>query len=228
MEERQRKIKARLDDAERARSTAENERSRLEDERANLERAREAALDDAREQAATLRRELEQKARAELDEARAAGRAQLARESEEFLDTLRREAARQFDALARAAFADLADAELEDRVAAAFAEKLEAIDPHDRDALAKAAREADGVAVESAFDLNADARRRVTRAIHEFIAPEVEIEYARAERLTCGVRLRVGGRVAEWTLDSYLDRFEDELNKTLAETLQQTTDKAAE
>ncbi len=228
MKERERKIRERLEDAERARAAAEDERSRLEQERASLEHTSEDVLRAARERAESLRRALEREARTELDDLRDAGRAQIARETDEFLDTLRREAAEQFETLARAALADLADAELEARVAAAFVAQLEALSDAERRELADAAADAERVTVESAFELGADARGRVSRAVHAALAPDVDVAFARSDRLICGVRLRAGGRVAQWTLDSYLDRFRQELADVLAQAAPAAREKAAE
>jgi F-type H+-transporting ATPase subunit b len=228
MQERERKIRERLEQAEQSRAAAEAERQGLEGDRQDLAKARDDALREAREKADALRRKLEHEARDEHDEARAAARAQIAREMEEFLDTLRHAAAEEFDALARAALADLAGAELEDRAAAAFVAKLEALDDADRTAFAAVVKDAGRVTVESAFALTSDAQERIIRAVHETIAPDVDAAFDVDERLTFGVRLRAGGRVAEWTLDSYLDRFESELRDALAREVPAARDKAAE
>ncbi len=71
--------------------------------------------------------------------------------------------------------------------------------------------------VRSGFELPAELRRRITRAIHETIAGQLEVDYERSADVVCGVEVRAGAQTVMWSLNSYLDQLEGRLTDALAE-----------
>jgi F0F1-type ATP synthase delta subunit len=115
---------------------------------------------------------------------------------------------------------ELADARLEGQIAAVFAKRLDTLEPHAREKIAKASRDAGGaVTIRTRFELAADDQRRITRAIHAQISEAAKVGYASGEEAIIGVELTVGSQTVAWTLDSFLDDLERHLSRELAEVI---------
>ncbi|MEZ5865475.1 MAG: F0F1 ATP synthase subunit delta [Geminicoccaceae bacterium] len=72
------------------------------------------------------------------------------------------------------------------------------------------------VRVRSRFELGAEARRQIDRAVHERLDPGIEVAYTVDAGLACGVVLEAGSQRLSWSLASYLDGFEAAVEKELA------------
>lgn len=229
MERRQKRIRDRLQEAETMRGKAEQERDALKSERDELDRKREKMLSEARAAAEKLRHELEKQTRENVDAEREAWFARLAGDRQEVLSDIRRQAGEEFFSLARAAFKDLADEELETRMTAAFAEKLRALPEETLEKLKTAvSRETSPAQIESAFPLAPEDRDAIERTLKEVLQADVTADYIQKEDLIAGIRLRLDSQVVEWSLDSYLDELEERLGKALSSAGVSETKKAAE
>ena len=217
MAAREARIENRLEEAEAKRRDAEAAEARFHARERDLEQEREQVLHEAETKAKARRREREEAARAEIEDRRRAWREQLEAERQRFLDGLRRRVSDAFYALARRALADLADVELEARIAHGFAARLRELDAETRAELQQAAGE--GVTVRSRFTLEPEAKRVVTRAVHEAVDAEVEVAYEAGEETACGIALHAGSRRVAWTLERYLDDF----TRAVAEALDAAT-----
>jgi len=224
MARREQRIADRLHEAARRQEEAEAEAQKLREKQAALARERDAVIAEARSHAEQERRTLEEEARAEADRKRREWLDQLDSQRETFLAELRQRSTAQFFALARRALADLADAPLEERIAAAFLRELEALDKPHRDRISRAAaRAGNAVTVRSRFELPPSTRRELTRAIHGLTGAEAQVAYSQDEALGAGIELAAGGQVVAWTLDRYLDG----LAKAVAERLGEVAAPAA-
>jgi len=218
MQRREDRIATRLHEADEKRAEAEAEAERLRARQADLDDRREALLEEARREAAALRERLEGELRAEIEDKRRAWRRQVDEERESFLEDLGRRAAHHVHALARSALFELGDAELEQQVAARFVDRLGALDRDEAGRIAAAARsDHEGVRITSAFDMPGPVKGRLTRAVHETIADDLEVSYDRADDILLGIRLRAGSRSLEWSLSRHLARLEEAVDAKLAE-----------
>jgi F-type H+-transporting ATPase subunit b len=215
MARREQRIADRLDDARRRERAAEDEAERHRAAQRDLDDRREALVAEARDEADDERKRLVGEARAEADRLARQWRDEVAAERRRFLDDLRKTAASRLTAIARAALADLADAELEDRVATVFVDRLTGLADDDRRAVAEAAQAEGRVAVTSAFDLPGPRKTQITKAVHALAGREVEVAYARSSELTCGVALSAGGRRVAWSLDGWVDALAGDLEAAL-------------
>ncbi|MCP1335299.1 F0F1 ATP synthase subunit delta [Futiania mangrovi] len=216
MARREERIAARLADARDARQTAETEAEALKTARKALDDDRQRILAEAREEARALEAQLEEEARAAAAEEREAWRAEVEKDRMEFLRDLRHAAAHHIHALGRDVLRDLADADLDARVAQRFLDALSALDAAAARRLAQGAEEDGGrVQVASAFDLPQAVKASITRAVHRLTGTATEVLYARAPDLVLGVRLQAGGQTVEWTLAAHLDRLEAAMDRAL-------------
>lgn len=218
MNNREERIASRLREAAESKDAAEREASEYRSQREALDKNTQHILGRAAEVAESTRRLLEETARREAEERRKEWLKQVDDEKEEFLHDMRRRSAEHVLALARRTLSELADAQLEERVAAAFSRQIEDIQPHLRDRLVKACRHAGGkIVVQTALALDAEAQRRITRAVHKGITETAEVSYEHNEDTTSGIELRVGSQTLAWNFASFLDEFEQRLSRDLSE-----------
>lgn len=213
MQRRERRIADRLESADAREREADDKARQYRDRREQLDRERDEILEKAREEAEQRRRELIDEARAEVDAKRREWQRQIEREREDFAAGLRTRTAEAVQAISRRALADLADSALEARLVDVFLEQVRKADADTRDALAGA----DGpMRVHSSFELDSQVRSRLTRALHEHLARDAEVEYARDAELLCGLELRRAHHRLGWNLADYMDRLGERVEGALA------------
>jgi F-type H+-transporting ATPase subunit b len=212
MARREERIAERVRETHEREEQAEREREHLHQRLEKLEARRDAILDEAREEAKAERRRLLDEAREETEEARRRWQGQAEAEKAQFLEALRRRTCEGFQELARKALTDLADAELEQQMVATLIERLKGLDQETRRALSEGAPP---VGIATSFELDSAGRRRLTRAIHEHLKPDVEVDYGQSPDLVCGIELTAGSRRLGWSLADYLDRFEARVGESL-------------
>jgi len=213
MARRENRIKSRLDDAAQEREKAEAKQRELDEKLRELEDQREQKLREAREEADELKHKLEHEARKEVDRKREAWLAEMREDRQDFVTQLREAMSEGFRDLADDALRKLADSSLTERMAAAFLERLHDLSADDAERVKEAARDEGSVKIESGQPLDADTRRKLTRAIHDMITEKVDVTYEGDVPGLVGIRLRAGSATIEWSVDEYLDRFVDRLNR---------------
>lgn len=212
MRRREERIEERLAEAKAARQEAEDRERELDEKKAELKESEEAILEDARRKAEELRERLESEIKTEMEEKREAWREHLAEEREGFVNTIRRQAGKQLLEITERVLADYADSDVADRIAGTLAARLDTLDPETRDKLAKAASDSEQPAlVETGSDLESAAKGKITRAIHEALSTEIDVEYREDPEMVLGVRLTIGDHHVEWSAKRYLQRLDSEL-----------------
>jgi F-type H+-transporting ATPase subunit b len=218
MDDREQKIATRLREAQQRKIEADRAAEAYRAQSEALEREKGHILSRATEEAEDTKRALEQSARQEVEQRRREWLQQIEDEKEEFFRNMRQRSAERVFALARQVLSDLSDAQLEERIAASFARQIENIEPDLRDRLVKACHRADGkITVKAPVALDADAQRRITRAVHKGISEGAEVHYERNGGMTGGIELKIGSQTLAWTFTRYLDELEQELNRDLSE-----------
>ena len=209
---REERIAAQVRDAEAKRAEADGEAEAYRAKQEELERSRDQMLAEAKAAAEQERRTLEQAAREAVDQRKQEWLQQVEDQRAEFLRDLRQSSVQHFYALARQALGDLADAELEEQIVRVFLGKLAELDA---DATAKISAEArkagDAVAVQSRFEIAANQRTRITRAIRKQFLDTAEVTYRFGPEQPAGIELKAGGQTVGWNLASYFDSLESRL-----------------
>lgn len=218
MERREQRIAARLSEAERREREAEQLAEEYRARQAGLEHERARVLAEAEEEAEARRRKLDETVRREAERLRRELAEEISDERDAFVRDMRRRSAEHVLDLARRVLSELSDAKLDEQMASAFARQIQDLDDGMREQLAKASREGGGtITIRSAAPLEADAQRRITRAIHQRITDKVEVHYETSDAVTSGIELAAGSRRLSWTLAAYLDELEQQLHRDLAE-----------
>ncbi|MCP4393702.1 MAG: hypothetical protein GY804_05475 [Alphaproteobacteria bacterium] len=215
MNERESIIASRLDEAREQAENARKEVSVYRQKNEEFDRQVESMLAEAREKAENLRKELSKEVRDEIDDSKRRWFEQVEGERKSFHVDVRKETVGQFNALARKVFKDLADAELEERVVKTFINKLKNFDDAEKENLSKA--KSSDLLVECAFDLSDSMRKEITKAIGEVAgSKKFKVDFEVSEDVTCGLQLKIGGWAMLWSLDSYLNALEENLDVELS------------
>jgi F-type H+-transporting ATPase subunit b len=119
-------------------------------------------------------------------------------------------------AIARRVLADLADTDLDERVAAVFLRHLSALDSATLTSLASGLdTQAPRAIVRSAFDTGDAQREVLRRAVVAALAPgvkgaasSIDVVFETAPELLGGIELVVGGRKLGWDVAQYMDALE--------------------
>jgi F-type H+-transporting ATPase subunit b len=213
--EREAKIGALLDDAARRTAEADERARRLEQEEHALAARRRESLDALEREVETERSELLDRAREEVERRERDWRAALERRRAEILDRVARAAVSHLAEALRAALADLTDAELEARAAAAFLARFAALDDGELAAFADEIARA-GAVVRSSRPLAPPLREEIERRLADRFGPDLGLSFEVDPALVCGLELRSGGRRLAWTAAHYVAELEDELRRQLA------------
>jgi F-type H+-transporting ATPase subunit b len=216
MDRREEQVVSRLRDAESRWQEAEGEKQLYLDNQKTLDRQREELLEQARGEAEELRRKLLAEVRHEVAESKKHWQAALAREREAFLKELRQRAGLQVFAVSAKALADLADAELEQKIIGRFVKEVGMLNAESRRELRAAARQK-AVTIVSAFAIAAEEQQRLGGQLREIIGDQAELRFAVDPGLICGVKFNVHGGVVGWNLEEYLHDLEQDLGQALAE-----------
>lgn len=193
---------------------AEAERKALAEERQTLAAQREAALESARRDADTIRKDARADARKEIAAQKAAIEAGLNDDRREAAKDIAHTAAAALTRIAKRALTDLAGVDLSGRMLAAFADALKELDPVERDRL-KRASERHGLMVETAETVSPAAERRLRQALASIGCDGKVPVFETDKSLGSGVLLRAGSLEMAWTVDAYLEGFEQALVSSL-------------
>jgi F-type H+-transporting ATPase subunit b len=214
MDERRETIESRLSEAREEKERAEERARALEEKERELDEERDEILESARRDAEERRKELLGEARGEIDERKARWKRALADERDSFLSSLREAASKETLAIARKAVAELADADVGERAAERFLERLREAEDDEVDGLIEAASGADGgVRAVSGTELGDALRERIAEAVRERVDGDLEVTFDTDEDLILGIELRAGGRRIGWTAQGYLDDLEARLRE---------------
>lgn len=216
MARREERIETRLSEAKAACEEVEAEAGRLREQQQALEAGREEMLGEARQEAAALRARLEDDIREEMEAKRSTWQAQLEDEREAFAASLRQRAGHQVIDIVGRVLKDYAGSDLAGQLADTFVERLANLDTDERDKLSAAASRAQAPArVESSVALKPGVRGQITRAIHECVARDIEVEYEEDSDLLLGIRLTIGEQTVEWSAARFLHRLETTLDELI-------------
>ena len=218
MDRREQRVTERLRTAEAREQNAVEARDAFQHQSDALEADREAFLERTRQEAARLRDELVEEARAEVEQQRKEWYEAVARERDEYARGLREESARGAARVARRVLDSLANEALEDRVISTFLARLETLDDTAQGDLRRVLSRPDAAAtLASARELATRPRQQIRSALETICECSVPLEFEVRPELVCGVELRTVDWTMSWNVDAFLGDFEEALGDRLRE-----------
>jgi F-type H+-transporting ATPase subunit b len=116
--------------------------------------------------------------------------------------------------IARKLLAELADADLEERMADSFVRRLLSVDAKTKDTIVKDFNSAPGqVTVRSAFLLSSPQRANIQNALNLFFSAAVSIRFETAPDVISGIELSTKGQKISWSISDYLVSLEKSVDE---------------
>jgi F-type H+-transporting ATPase subunit b len=215
---RERRVAKELSDADEARALAERERAEFRRRNSELEAQHADLMARAIREAKAEGERLLGQARQAADELSARRRDALLSDVRDLEHSLERRVQEEVFSIVRKVLADLTGASLEERMTAEFARRLRALDGAARAALAEAIRRSGEPAlIRSAFELPAEQREAIRRALEELAASPAALRFETGPEVVSGIELRADGQKLAWSMAEYLHQLEQRLFEVIAD-----------
>jgi len=206
---RERRIAAAIADADRKQSEAVKEREEFQRKSAEFDEQRADRMTQVTDEANAERQRLLDDARQAADALGARRRVALRHDVDALNQTIGRRTQQEVFAIARQTLTDLASVGLEARMADVFTRRLREMNGETKAAFGESLTTVqDPAVVRSAFDLPAEARGDLQRAINETFAADVRLRFETAPNLISGIELTTHGHRMAWNIAEYLASME--------------------
>ncbi|MDP2984943.1 MAG: hypothetical protein Q8O92_16615 [Candidatus Latescibacter sp.] len=209
MDAREKKIAARLEEADTKKQEADREAESFRAREKEFEEKREELLSRASQDAEAERKKLLENARAEAESERRRWVDLLGAQKELFLKELRSLAGEQVYAVARRALKDLANEDLERQMITAFIARIRVAGVPGEKPPETDQKPIGDMIISSSFEMQPDIRERLTAALREKYGDSLLLRFERSSYLIGGIELKAGGSKISWSLDQYIDSLED-------------------
>ena len=213
IDEREKRIKSQLQEAEKKKREAEDEADSYRKMKKDFLNEREGMLTAAREETQNIRRELSKKAADEVNENKAKWNEEIQRQKDAFLNNMRLSACKEVYAIARRALADLANEELELHIFKTFISQLEKMDDDEKKKMMEFLEKKQDIVIKSGFMIPESMRQSIHKTLQDKLGDDLNISYMLSPDLISGIELSASDLRISWSIGSYLDSLEDELSR---------------
>ncbi len=218
IDEREKRIKRELADADQKKAEAQKERDEFNHKNEKFNQQRAELLRRATDEAQAERQRLFDEARQAADALSAKRQETLRNDAHTLNQAITRRTQQEVFAIARKALTDLAATSLEERLGEVFTRRLREMDDPAKAGLAEALKTAsDPALVRSAFDLPAEQRAAIQNALNETFSAEIHVRFATAPDLISGIELTTNGQKVAWSIADYLASLEKGVAELLKE-----------
>jgi len=218
IEEREKKIAAELDNADKKKAEAQKESDEFKHKNEEFEKHRAELLSKATDEVKAERQRLLDEARKAADTLSAKRQETLRNEENNLQQAISQKTQHEVFAIARKTLSDLATISLEERLGEVFTRRLREMDDHAKAILAEAIKKStDPAVVRSAFDLPEDQRSIIQNAVNETFSSEVRIRFETKPDLISGIEFTLNGQKVGWSIADYLVSMEKGIRELLKE-----------
>jgi F-type H+-transporting ATPase subunit b len=213
---REKKIAAELADAASKKAEAKKECDDFQHKNAEFDQQRAVLLSKATEEAKAERERLLDEARKAADALSAKRGETLRNDAQHLSQAISRRTQEEVFAITRKTLADLATASLEEQTADVFLRRLQSMDAKTKTSLDKALKTAsDPALVRSAFDLPAEQKAAIQKALNETFSADIKLRFETAPDLISGIELTANGQKLAWSVADYLTGLEHGVDELL-------------
>ena len=207
---REKRIAAELADADAKKAEALKERDAFLRKNEAFDEQRAALLSAAESEANTERRRLLDEARQAADALSAKRQQYLQNDARNLSRVIGERTQKEVFAIVRKALTDLATTTLEERMGDVFVRRLREMEGPAKAGLAESLKTASEPAlVRSAFDLPAEQREAIQKALDEICAAEIHLRFEIAPELVAGIELAGNGQKIGWSISNYLASLQE-------------------
>ena len=218
MDEREKQITDRMQDAETAKEAAQKELEEQRRIREELQEKWNEMLAQAKKDAQKKREELVKDARNKIDEEQKNWREAILKQRTAFLRDLRHLSCEQVCQMSRKVLADLAGEKLENQLIENFLIQLGKLSKEEKDDFVRFINKDERkIWVDSSFQLTGKKESEIRKILEKIIGDKVEINFKVSPKLICGIETRTEGKKISWNIENYLDGLEEQLKKAFTE-----------
>jgi len=218
MDEREKQITDRMQDAETAKEAAQKELDEQQRIRKELQEKWNEMLAKAKKDAQKKREELVKDARKKIDEEQKNWREAISKQRTAFLRDLRHLSCEQVCQISRKVLSDLAGEKLENQLIENFLIQLGKLTKEEKDDFIRFINKDERkIWVDSSFQLTGKKESEIRKILEKIIGDKVEINFKVSPKLICGIETRTEGKKISWNIENYLDGLEEQLKKAFTE-----------
>ncbi len=215
---RERRIAAEIADADAKKAEAQKERDEFQRRNLEFDAQRAVLLSRATDEVKAERQRRLDAARQAADDLSSKRQESLRNDAQNLNQSLSRRTQQEVFAIARKVLADLASANLEERLGEVFISRLRAMNGKAKEDLAAALKTASGPAlVRSAFDLPAGQRAVIQKALNETFSADIRVRFETTPDLVSGIELTTNGQKVAWSIADYLISLEKGVGELLSQ-----------
>lgn len=220
-------IARQLADANQLKALAQQERTKFENKNTTFDQQQAARLCHMTKAVKSEGERLLKVARQTADEHASQRRLALQKDAQTLAQSLRQGIHQQVFAITRQTLGELAGIELEQAMVRLFTSRLHNLEGVAKARLTKALHTApktttllsavpSAARIRSAFALGQDQQSTIQQALNQSFSTSVTLSFETAPRLISGIELLVNGEKLSWSIDTYLQQMEQEINSLLS------------
>jgi F-type H+-transporting ATPase subunit b len=210
---REKSVAAERADIDAIRSQAQRERDDFQSKNKAFEEQRSTLFSTATSEAKAERERLLGEARNEGDGLRAKQENALRNDRTRMGEEITRLTETEVIEIARKTLADLATANLEERIVEVFTRRLHELDGKAKETLGSALRASPEPAlVRTAFELPSMQKAAIQNALNETFSAEIRVRYETVRDVLCGIELTSNGQRVAWNIADYLRLLEQKVD----------------
>lgn len=206
IDEREKKIAAQLEEAAAIEAEAKENKELFRQKNEDFDRQRIAKMNEVNEQIDLEKERLFEEVRKESAELRLKFAESFKQQEQEIKDKLVKRTKDAVFSIAGKTLADLANAELEERIVTVFIGKIEKLDGEERSKFVEALQENDKpIIIKSVFELSATSKQKLEEAIEKITERQNVYKYLLEPELVSGIEIMTKSFQMSWNIDSYLE-----------------------
>ena len=213
---REKRIADQITDAASQQAKAATERKTFEDKNTAFDKQRADLLVEATAQAEAEGQRLREQAQTTAEAAAVQREKGLAQQAAHLQQLIASRAANEVLAVARKTLADLAGADLEERMVMIFTQRLSELPTPAHETLSTALKTStEPAVVRSHYQLSTEQQDAVNKATELAFGPNISLRFETAPDAICGIELSASGQKLAWTIDEYLRELEQHVAELL-------------
>ena len=218
IEEREKKIKAELDNADKKKAEAQKESDEFKHKNEEFDKQRAALLSKATQDAETERQKLMDEAKKAADVLSVKRQESLRNDAKNLNQAISLRTQQEVFAIARKTLSDLSTTTLEECMTGVFIRRLQGMDSQTKNGLLNVLKtSSQSGTVRSAFDLAEGQRAAIQNALNVSFSADIHLKFETTPDLIGGIEFTSNGQRLAWSIADYLKSLEKGVDELLKE-----------
>lgn len=216
IKKRQALIDEQWQEAKLAQSQAQIEADNYRQQQQKLQFKEARIMEDMRQKVDGEYHHLLTQVRQEVEEIRVNWQSGLLQEQNDFLQSLKQKIVQQTHLIVHRVLADLASADLETQILNRFCQRLQQIDPAQRQLIHQSLQHtSQPIIIYSSFEIPPIYRQTIMNFFHGEIGINHQLEFKISPDLICGIQIQLVDHLIAWNIDDYLQNLESHFSQSL-------------